>query len=446
MKGTESGRDEGRADHPPPARSDAVVVTRYNGGMTSGQVDILHRTWTGKAILLVDLDAFFASVEQLDHLAWRGKPVIVGGRADRRSVVSTCSYVARSYGVRSAMASATAERLCPDAIWTTPRFERYHELSRAVMDILYAESPLLEQVSIDEAFLDVTPGRFTGDDPVAIATRIQEHVAELGITCSIGVASCKTVAKIASDLDKPKGLTVVYPGSEAAFLAPMKVRVMPGIGKQSAKRLESMGIRTLGDLANAKVEDLRSIFGVNSRAMHDRALGIDERLIETERIRKSVSHERTFADDLITRAEIEDAIDYVGSLVGRRLRRKQLAGHTVTLKLRYDDLSIRSAQQALPGNVDDEGIFIPVAKRLVSEIWQEGDAVRLVGVGISGFDAQDEQLDLFASAGTEREGNDVIAAADKVRDRFGDGALKFGRELKLKAKDTGTRGMNDGHL
>ena len=344
------------------------------------------------------------------------------------------------------MASATAERLCPDAIWTTPRFERYHELSRAVMDILYAESPLLEQVSIDEAFLDVTPGRFTGDDPVSIATRIQEHVAELGITCSIGVASCKTVAKIASDLDKPKGLTVVYPGSEAAFLAPMKVRVMPGIGKQSAKRLESMGIRTLGDLANAKVEDLRSIFGVNSRAMHDRALGIDERLIETERIRKSVSHERTFADDLTTRAEIEDAIDYVGSLVGRRLRRKQLAGHTGTLKLRYDDLSIRSAQQALPGNVDDEGIFIPVAKRLVSEIWQEGDAVRLVGVGISGFDAQDEQLDLFASAGTEREGNDVIAAADKVRDRFGDGALKFGRELKLKAKDTGTRGMNDGHL
>ena len=414
--------------------------------MTSGQVDILHRTWTGKAILLVDLDAFFASVEQLDHPAWRGKPVIVGGRADRRGVVSTCSYEARSYGVRSAMASATAERLCPDAIWTTPRFERYHELSRAVMDILYAESPLLEQVSIDEAFLDVTPGRFTGDDPVAIATRIQEHVAELGITCSIGVASCKTVAKIASDLDKPKGLTVVYPGSEAAFLAPMKVRVMPGIGKQSAKRLESMGIRTLGDLANAKVEDLRSIFGVNSQAMHDRALGIDERLIETERIRKSVSHERTFADDLITRAEIEDAIDYVGSLVGRRLRRKQLAGHTVTLKLRYDDLSIRSAQQTLPGNVDDEGIFIPVAKKLVSEIWQEGDAVRLVGVGISGFDAQDEQLDLFASAGTEREGNDVIAAADKVRDRFGDGALKFGRELKLKAKDTGTRGMNDGHL
>ena len=414
--------------------------------MTFEQADILQRTWSGKAILLVDLDAFFASVEQLDHPEWRGKPVIVGGRADRRGVVSTCSYEARTYGVRSAMASAVAERLCPDAIWTTPHFERYHEMSRAVMDILYAESPLLEQVSIDEAFLDVTPGRFTGDDPVAIAMRIQEHVAELGVTCSIGVASGKTVAKIASDLDKPRGLTVVYPGSEAAFLAPMKIGVMSGIGKQSAKRLEAVGIRTLGELAAADVESLRPIFGVNAAVMRDRAAGMDERPVVTERTLKSVSHERTFASDLTTRAEIEDAIDFLGSMVGRRLRRKQLAGHTVTLKLRYDDLSIRSAQQGLGANIDDEGVFIPIAKRLISEIWQEGDAVRLVGVGISGFDTQDEQLDLFANTEDEQSNAEVIAAADKVRDRFGDGALKFGRELKLKAKDTGTRGMNDGHL
>lgn len=423
-----------------------VGLTRYNDDMTPRQVDILHRPWSGRAILLVDLDAFFASVEQLDHPEWRGKPLIVGGRADRRGVVSTCSYEARAYGVRSAMASATAERLCPDAIWTTPHFERYHELSKAIMDILYAESPLLQQVSIDEAFLDVTPGRFTGDDPVAIASRIQEHVAELGVTCSIGVATNKTVAKIASDLDKPQGLTVVYPGSEATFLAPLKIRAMSGIGKQSAKRLENMGIRTLGDLAAADVENLRPVFGVNAQVMHDRALGIDERAIVTERVLKSVSHERTFANDLTTRGEIEDAIDFLGSLVGRRLRRKHLSGHTVTLKLRYNDLSIRSAQHSLGTNVDDESIFIPVAKKLVGEIWQQGDAVRLVGVGISGFDAQDEQLDLFASVKQEVGNTEVIAAADKVRDKFGDGMLKFGRELKLKAKDTGTRGMNDGEL
>lgn len=418
----------------------------YNDGMGIEHVDILRGQWTGRAILLVDLDAFFASVEQLDHPEWRGKPVIVGGRADRRGVVSTCSYEARKYGVRSAMASATAERLCPDAIWVTTHFGRYRELSQAVMDILYDESPLLEQVSIDEAFLDVTPGRFTGDDPVEVAERVQERVARLGITCSIGVATSKTVAKIASDMDKPRGLTVVYPGSEGAFLAPLGIRVMSGIGKQSARRLEGMGIRTLGDLACAKVDEVASVFGVNAQTMIDRARGIDERVIKTEREVKSVSHERTFAADLTTRTEIEDAIDFLGPMVGRRLRRKGFTGHTVTLKLRYADLSIRSARQTLPSNVDDENVFIPIAKRLIGEIWKDGDAVRLVGVGISGFDDREEQLDLFSCNEAPPGKPDVIAAADKVRDKFGDGALKFGRELKLRAQDTGTRGKNDGSL
>lgn len=414
--------------------------------MATEDANILQRRWQGKAILLVDLDAFFASVEQLDHPEWRGKPVIVGGPAERRGVVSTCSYEARAYGVHSAMASAVAERLCPDAIWTPPHFERYHAMSQAVMDILYDESPLLEQVSIDEAFLDVTPGRFTGDDPVTIAARIQERVAELGVSCSIGLATSKTVAKIASDLDKPKGLTVVYPGSEAAFLAPMRIRVMPGIGKQSANRLESLGIRVLHDIAEAELDDLRPIFGVNAQTMQDRARGVDERSVVTERTLKSVSHERTFAVDLAERTEIDDAIDYLGSLVGRRLRRKGLSGHTVTLKLRFSDLSIRTAQQTMAANTDDEGTFIPIAKKLVDEIWRHGSSVRLVGVGISGFDEADEQLDLF-DAGQEQQGNpSVMAAADKVRDKFGDGALKFGREMKFKAKDTGTRGMNDGNL
>ena len=168
----------------------------------------------GRAILLLDLDAFFASVEQLDHPQWRGKPVIVGGKADSRGVVSTCSYEARTFGVRSAMPSATAQRLCPHAIWAPPRFERYRELSQRVMGIMYDESPLLEQVSIDEAFLDVSPGRYTKESPVEIARRIQERVAELGITCSVGVATGKTVAKIASDLDKPQGST---PAARRAF-------------------------------------------------------------------------------------------------------------------------------------------------------------------------------------------------------------------------------------
>ena len=414
--------------------------------MEPSDFNIPERTWKGRALLLVDLDAFFASVEQLDHPEWRGKPVIVGGRSDRRGVVSTASYEARAFGVHSAMPSATAERLCPDAIWTSSHFDRYHELSAQVMGILKDESPLLEQMSIDEAYLDVSPGRYTGEDPVAIAARIQARVAELGITCSIGVATGKAVAKIASDMDKPRGLTVVYPGGEAAFLAPMDVRAMPGIGKQSAERLRRIGIRTLGALADTPLDKLTPLFGVNAQAVRDRARGIDPREIATESEVKSVSHERTFATDLVTREEIEDAIDMLGPMVGRRLRKKGLAGHTVTIKLRYADLSRRTAQKGLPANVDDETVFIPVAKRLIDEIWRPGDSVRLVGLGISGFEAHDEQLGLFADEKLPAGNAELLSAADKIRDKFGDGMLKFGRELKIRHETSGTTGMNDGRL
>lgn len=415
-------------------------------GTSADTAGAVERTWEGPALLLVDLDAFFASVEQLDHPEWRGKPVIVGGQAGKRGVVSTCSYEARVFGVHSAMPSVTAERLCPDAIWTRAHFDRYHEVSAQVMDILLSESPLLEQMSIDEAYLDVSPGRYTGESPVRIAQRIQERVAKLGVTCSIGVASGKATAKIASDMDKPRGLTVVYPGSEAAFLAPLDVQALPGIGRQSAAKLKSLGIFTLGALAAAPLEKLQPIFGVNAHDVKMRAGGVDTRKVVTETDVKSVSHERTFTEDLVTRGDIEDAIDMIGSMVGRRLRRKGLAGHTVFLKLRYNDLTRRTAQKTLPANVDDETVFIPVAKQLVDEIWRPGDAVRLVGVGISGFDEHDVQLGLFADEKLPQGHPDVISAADRVRDRFGDGMLKFGRELKLRAETSGTTGMNDGEL
>ena len=402
--------------------------------------------WRGRALLLVDLDAFFASVEQLDHPEWRGKPVIVGGRAERRGVVSTCSYEARAFGVHSAMPSAQARRLCPQAIWTSAHFERYHEVSAQVMGILLDESPLLERMSIDEAYLDVSPGRYTGGDPVATAARIQQRVAQLGVTCSIGVASGKACAKIASDLDKPRGLTVVYPGSEAAFLAPMGVQKLPGIGSRSAQRLQSLGIRTLGQLAQAPLQQLQPIFGVNAEAVRARAGGRDEREVETESDVKSVSHERTFTEDLTQRQQIDDAIDMIGSLVGRRLRRKGLAGHTVHLKLRYSDLSRRSAQRTLPEQVDDESIFIPIAKQLVGEIWRPGDAVRLVGVGISGFEERPVQLELFGGEELPKGNPQLLSATDRVRDKFGDDALKFGRQLKLRAETSGASGMNDGEL
>ncbi len=442
-----------------------------------GQSFDMHADWSGRAILLVDLDAFFASVEQLDHPEWRGKPVIVGGPAEKRGVVSTASYEARAFGVHSAMPSATAERLCPQAIWTPSHFERYHEVSAQVMQILRDESPLLEQMSIDEAFLDVSPGRFSGDDPVEIAARIQSRVAKLGVTCSIGVGTGKAVAKIASDLDKPRGLSVVYPGGEAAFLAPMDVRAMPGIGPRTAEKLYMRGIKTLGDLAQADPAFLKPVFGVNAQAFCERAAGIDAREIVVDTELKSVSHERTFTHDLDTRAQIEDAIDLLGSMVGRRLRRNGLAGRTVALKLRYDDLSSRTAQATLSHCTDDESVFIPPAKALVEQLWRPGERVRLVGVGISGFEAGDVQLGLFDARGGaygeegERGGGagagnagggpgsgagdgegrktasrQALEAADAVRDKFGEGAVKFGREMKLSVEDTGTRGQNEGTL
>ena len=186
--------------------------------------------WQGKAIILLDLDAFFASVEQLDHPEWRGKPVIVGGDASKRGVVSTCSYEARKFGVRSAMPASQAARLCPHAIWASSNFARYKEMSAKVMSIMLDESPFLQQVSIDEAFLDITPSAYNPESPVSIAQRIQKRVCDLGITCSIGLGTSKSIAKVASDMDKPRGLTVVFPGREAAFLQDLPIARMSGIG------------------------------------------------------------------------------------------------------------------------------------------------------------------------------------------------------------------------
>lgn len=277
--------------------------------------------WTGPAVGLMDLDAFFASVEMLDHPEWRGKPLIVGGDADSRGVVSTCSYEARRFGVHSAMASAEARRLCPQAIWTHGHFDRYREVSAQVMAILADETPRVERVSIDEAFIDITPGRFAPEDPLLVARRVSDRVAGLGVTCSIGVGCNKTVAKIASERDKPFGLTIVRPGTEQRFLAALPVSAMSGIGRSAEERLRRMRIYTLGELSRAPESTLASIFGVNGERMRQRALGLEiseVTSLDEEREVKSVSNERTFAKDLTERRDIEAAIALLGESVGRR--------------------------------------------------------------------------------------------------------------------------------
>ncbi|MGI6229495.1 MAG: DNA polymerase IV [Tractidigestivibacter sp.] len=404
--------------------------------------------WNGPAVGLLDLDAFFASVEQLDHPEWRGKPVIVGGSPEKRGVVSTASYEARVYGVHSAMASATAKRLCPDAIWASPNFKRYREMSDKVMSIIKDETPRVEQVSIDEAFFDVTPGRFSRESPVDICQRIQRRVLGLGISCSIGIGVNKTVAKIASEREKPRGLTVVFPGTEAGFLAPLPVSAMSGIGPAATSKLAEMGIKTLGQLAHADEKELEVRFGVMGPRMRERAAGREKSVVQlsdAEEEVKSVSNERTFETDITGRDELEAAILHIAGMVGRRLRKKGLKGRTVTLKLRYDTLRSRTAQTRLDSRVDDEHVFGPVAVGLLDELWKPGIRVRLVGVGISSFDDDPagEQLRLFPdgqASENERSRNhaNLSRVTDALKERFGDDAVEYGRDLRFRSKTTGT--------
>lgn len=406
--------------------------------------------WNGPAIGLLDLDAFFAAVEVLDHPEWKGKPLIVGGSADKRGVVSTASYEARKYGVHSAMPSAQAARLCPDAIWVRGNYARYQEMSARVMACILDETPLMEQVSIDEAFFDITPGRYSKESPVAICRRIQARVDELGVTCSIGLGPNKTVAKIASDMDKPHGLTVVLPGSESEFLAPLPVRKMSGIGKAAEAHLAAMGIHTLGQLARADVDLMEREFGINGPRMVTRAAGLEQSRVmdaQTPDEVKSVSNERTFAHDLTSEEEIRRAIAHVSDLVAARLRKKGLAGSTVTLKVKFDATHSRTAQRHLRSASDEAAEFGAVAQELLGELWHAGIPVRLVGVGMSGFDeVPAEQLSLLdeRDEGALRARRSLSAATDDIRERFGKGSVGYGRDLRLHGDTSDTVPMNKG--
>ncbi|HJG37039.1 DNA polymerase IV [Enorma phocaeensis] len=401
--------------------------------------DGLFDVWEGPAIGLMDLDAFFASVEQLDHPEWRGKPVIVGGSPEERGVVSTASYEARRYGVHSAMSSAQAQKLCPDAIWTHGHFDRYREMSDQVMAILADETPFVDQVSIDEAFFDVSPGRFSRESPIAIAQRISQRVSELGITCSIGLGTSKTVAKIASDRDKPRGLTIVFPGTEQSFLGPLPVRAMSGIGKSAEAALKKSGIRTLGFLAKAPAEVLRAVFGINGEVMRQRALGLEASSvapIDAEDEVKSVSNERTFARDLTDRRDVDAALHLLGETVGRRLRRRGLAGRTVTVKVKFSFGEGRTIQRKLAHPTDDENIFVSCACDLMDTIWYEGMHVRLLGIGISDFkNDSGVQTDLFCDVdergAVASDRRDLSVAVDRVRERFGNASVGFGRAARF---------------
>ena len=392
--------------------------------------------WSGRAILHVDMDAFFASVEQLDHPEWRGLPVIVGGSAESRGVVSTASYEARRFGVHSAMSSAQARRLCPDAIWTHGHFERYRDLSAAVVAIFRDVTPAVEQVSIDEAYLDVTPTPSRPCDPVEIARAIRARVDAIGLSCSIGVATSKSIAKIASDCNKPHGITVVAPGTETRFLGPLPVTALSGVGGATAERLRGASIRTLGELAALDASTAKSLIGFAGPDLVRRAGGLDDRPVGSGQDVKSVSNEHTFARNIHERAEVEVALRSLVTRVAARLRAKSLSGRTLTLKLRYGDFTTKTASKTLaaPTNLDAE--LLPAGRALLEQAWTPGAGLRLLGFGVSGFCETEEQLDLFSGEVSEKSRTRaLVEGVDAIKRRFGSNAISFGAPAEKPERD-----------
>ncbi len=391
-----------------------------------------------RAILHCDLDAFYASVEQRDHPEYRGKPVIVGGGPNERGVVSAASYEARAFGVRSAMPLRTAGRLCPQGIFVPGDAARYAEASDRVMALFAERTPLVQPISLDEAFLDVTATEHLFGGALAVARELKARVrAELGLVLSAGVATNKLCAKIGSDLRKPDGLVVVPPGEEAAFLAPLPLFRLWGVGPKTQAVLEGWGLRTIGDLASFDTAALEARLGQSGAAIATRARGIDDDPVVADQAAKSVGHEHTFDRDTADPRVVESTLLRLAEGVGQRLRAASLRGRTITLKLRVAPFETRSRQRTLADATDDDLTLFRVARALLRDALAEdrsrGEAspVRLVGISASGLVAG-QQLGLFGSARASR----LNAALDAVRARFGDEALDraSAREIGLRRR------------
>ncbi|MCS7314351.1 MAG: DNA polymerase IV [Bryobacterales bacterium] len=388
-----------------------------------------------RTIFHVDMDAFFVSVEELFDPSLKGKPVVVGGRPDERGVVAAASYEARKFGVRSAMPLRVAARLCPQAIFLPGHPERYHEYSERVRRILCEFSPVVEMASIDEACMDMTGTERLFGPPLAAAHRLHEEVRRrTGLNCSIGIAVSRLVAKVASDLAKPNGILWVLPGSEARFLAPLEVGRIPGVGKVTERRLHELGVRRVGDLAKLEDSFLEEQFGRWGLALAGKARGLDagawfDEEIGAEAPPKSLSHEHTFERDTADAELLEATLARLASMVARRLRDHGLFARTVEIKLRYHDFTTITRARTLDRATALDAELLAEARRLFREHWQRGRAVRLLGVGTTNLQPHEGQLSLLEEPRRERWRR-ALAAADRVRDRYGDDAVELGSALE----------------
>lgn len=386
-------------------------------------------------IIHLDLDAFFASVEELLRPELAGLPIIVGGPPEARGVVASASYAARRYGVRSAMPTAQALRLCPQAVLVPPRHGVYGEFSDRVMAILYEYTPLVEQISIDEAFMDVTGCELRWGEPLELAAGIQRRIKEeIGLSASLGIAGSKLVAKIASDYAKPHGLVLVPHGEEAAFLAPLDIERLWGVGKVTARKLRAAGVHTIGDLARLSREQVESWLGKYGVELWLSAHGIDSRPVVPDAGEpRSVSHEETFAQDISDPALLDAELLRLSEKVGARLRRYGLQGRTVFIKLRYGDFTTITRQETLQEPTDTDMEIYRHARRLWEKAWERGRPVRLIGVGMHQLHTASWQLSLLPADSEElmrQRQRALNQAVDAIRQRFGDKALRRARLLR----------------
>jgi DNA polymerase-4 len=383
----------------------------------------------------LDMDAFFVSVEELYDPSLKGKPVVVGGRPNERGVVSAASYAARKFGVHSAMPLRTAYKLCPQAIFVDGHPDRYREYSHKVYDVLRAFTPVVGMASIDEAYLEMTGTERLYGPPLRAAHLLHQRIkSATQLNCSIGIAAARMVAKIASDQAKPNGILWVIPGREASFLAPLDVRKVPGVGKVTEKNLNALGIRKVGDLARLDAAFLEQRFGKWGLALAGKSLGLDaggwyDTEIGEDDGPKSISHEHTFSEDTADLDRLEATLSRLCEMVGRRLREHGLSAGTVQLKLRYSDFStITRAHSPERSTQLDTELFEEV-RQLFRRNWKPGAPVRLLGVHASGWKKGPEQMNL---AGEDRheKWKGALAAADKLRDKFGESAISLAASLR----------------
>lgn len=391
-----------------------------------------------RRILHIDLDAFYCAVEELREPDLKGKSFAVGGRPDQRGVVASCSYAARKFGIRSAMPMAQAVKICPDLIVIRGNFSAYGEASQNVMDYLRTLTDQIEQISIDEAFLDITN---LPESSQQISTQIQNLInSKFGLPCSIGIAANKLVAKMATDFGKielgysgrpPNAVHIVPAGQEADFLAPLPVDALWGVGPKTAEKLNDMNIHKIGELAQIQERDLTKRFGKWGYLLIKSAKGIDDRPIVLKHVAKSVSQERTFAEDVHSEAILIETIEKLSERISKRLKKKHVQGNTIRIKMRWSDFSTITRQMTLSQPTNDVDSISGNAIALFKKEWKTGEPIRLIGVGVSSLAA--EQLSLWdqAAANKDYEADERLnKAVRNLRKKFGDEVLKWGDDAE----------------